>query len=172
MNKKGFTMVELLATLTILGIIMLIAVPNVMSILDKNEKRVYVDDAKKMQVLAEYKLRSDTTVERPKIGYAIAIRLQSLDMTELSEAPNGGTYLQDQSFVLIANESGTYHYYITLQERYDKGKKKKGINLTDIDTLNQENSINTIVVSNEKLKTYELAVRRNLGVGGTIQAIY
>ena len=46
MNKKGFTLVELLGVLIILSIIMLIAVPNVISILDKNKKNFFIADAK------------------------------------------------------------------------------------------------------------------------------
>ena len=57
-KNKGFTMVELLAAITILGIIMMIAVPNVLSIIDKNKKRTYVEDAKKIQSLAETYMES------------------------------------------------------------------------------------------------------------------
>ena len=37
-NSLGFTLIELIATITILGIIMLIAVPNVISVVTKNKK--------------------------------------------------------------------------------------------------------------------------------------
>ena len=58
MNQKGFTLMELLATIVILSIIMLIAVPNVINTLDKNKRSfTYVEDAKKMITLAEYKFR-------------------------------------------------------------------------------------------------------------------
>ena len=38
MNKNGFTLIELLATILILALIMLMAVPNVMSTIDKNKQ--------------------------------------------------------------------------------------------------------------------------------------
>jgi len=41
-NKKGFTLVEILGVLVFLGIIMIIAIPNVISILEKNRKTNYV----------------------------------------------------------------------------------------------------------------------------------
>ena len=37
-NEKGFTLVELLATVSILGIIMLIAVPNILGTVERNKK--------------------------------------------------------------------------------------------------------------------------------------
>ena len=46
-DKKGFTLVELLATVVILGIIMIVAVPNVMGILTRNRSNTYLEDAKK-----------------------------------------------------------------------------------------------------------------------------
>ncbi len=52
MNKKGFTLIELLATILILSLLMLVAVPNVMSTIDKNKQDTYVEDAKRMITLA------------------------------------------------------------------------------------------------------------------------
>ena len=46
MNKKGFTLVELLAVIAILAILVLIAVPNVLSMFNKAKKDVFLTDAK------------------------------------------------------------------------------------------------------------------------------
>ena len=63
MNKKGFTLIELLAVVIILGVIMTIAVPNVLSMLDRNKKDTFIENAKTMVTQAEYTLRSNTTGE-------------------------------------------------------------------------------------------------------------
>lgn len=46
MNTKGFTLVELLAVIVILAIILLIAVPNVMGIIEKAKKDAFCSTAK------------------------------------------------------------------------------------------------------------------------------
>lgn len=48
MNKKGFTLVELLAVIAILVILVLLAVPNVLSMFkfNKAKKDVFLPDAK------------------------------------------------------------------------------------------------------------------------------
>ena len=49
MNKKnGFTLVELLAMLTVLGILMVVTIPNISKILNNNRVNKYKMDAKKI----------------------------------------------------------------------------------------------------------------------------
>lgn len=53
MKNKGFTMIELLATIVILGVLMLVAVPSISNILSDNKKQTFLNDAKKFIALAE-----------------------------------------------------------------------------------------------------------------------
>ena len=43
MNKKGFTMIELLATITLLGIMLTLAVVSVSKYLDQTKNTIYKD---------------------------------------------------------------------------------------------------------------------------------
>lgn len=128
LNKKGFTLVELLAAMVILAAIMVIAVPNVMGILNNSRASTYVEDAKKLLSLAEYKFRSDnTSVARPdKGGHCIVMTLGYLDNSELENAPNNGEYDKEKSFVIIKNAGvaggkNEYVYYVQLVEKLEKG---------------------------------------------------
>ena len=40
MKNKGFTLIELLATMVILGLIIAVAIPNVLGIINKNNKSI------------------------------------------------------------------------------------------------------------------------------------
>ena len=146
MNKKGFTLIELLATIIILSIIMIIAVPNVMSVIDKNKQATYVADAKKMITLTEYKLRKNTSINYPSAtGKSIAIKLSALDLTDFNDAPEGGEYDSTNSYVLIVRKDDdttnqiTYDYYVTIIEKYGQNSDKtKGIYLASKEELENE----------------------------------
>lgn len=103
-NKKGFTLIELLAVIVILGVIMLIAVPNIISTLDKNKKDSFIEDAKQMIASAEYKIRVDKSIEYPGDNDVVIIKLSSLDSNHLDESPYGTFYSRDKSFVAITKE--------------------------------------------------------------------
>ena len=76
MNKKnGFTLIELLAVIVILGIIMLIAIPNIISTLDKNKKDTLLKDAQRMVSAAEYKMTNPSS-EEPNANKIIIIALK------------------------------------------------------------------------------------------------
>ena len=159
MKKNGFSLIELLATILILALLMLVAVPNVMSTIDKNKRDTYVEDAKRMITLAEYKVRSDTSIELPASGSCIVIRLGSLDLSDFNEGPEGGSYDLNSSYVVIGRSGSTYQYLASIVENYDGNKR--GIPLTTRDDLNKENSRNE-VLSGDELNITTPSVGSNL----------
>ena len=46
MNKKGFTLVELLAVIAILALLVIIALPNVLSMFNNAKKDLFLTEAK------------------------------------------------------------------------------------------------------------------------------
>lgn len=129
-NKMGFTLIELIATITILGIIMLVAVPNVIGVVNKNKNQTYVNDARKLVTLAKYKFDSDANVMRPSSTNCVVMKISGLDRSELQKGPEEGTYDENLSFVVIRYENGKYEYYAQLVENYNKnGTLYKGIAL-------------------------------------------
>ncbi len=138
MKKNGFTLIELLVTILILALIMIIAVPNVMSTIDKNKQDTYVEDAKRMITLAEYEVRNNTAIELPTSGNCIVILLGSLDLSDFNEGPEGGSYDLQKSYVVIARNGSSYDYYATIVENFDGDIR--GVPLTSRDDLNKENA--------------------------------
>lgn len=148
-NEKGFTLIELLAVIIILGVIMTIAVPNVLSMLDKNKKDTFIEHAKLMANQAEYAIRKDTTIEYPTKNNAIIMTLEYLNTEDISESPYNTMYSPSQSFVAIVNYSDDagvteYKYYVHLVACNDLEctnnsnediQDTRGINLINVDEL-------------------------------------
>lgn len=139
-NSKGFTLIELLVTMVILGIIMVVAVPNVMGILNNSRANTYVEDAKKFLSLAEYKFRGTSSITRPSKGNkCIIMSLKYLDNSEFENAPNNGSYDKNNSYVVITNTGigsgkNNYVYYVNLVENVD-GSSVRGIPVSSYSTL-------------------------------------
>lgn len=59
LNKKGFTLVELLAVIVVLAIIMIFAIPNVMNSVDDARKGMFKNYAQKVMNSAEQTYQTD-----------------------------------------------------------------------------------------------------------------
>ncbi len=144
MKSRGFTLIELLATLTILGIIMAIAVPNVMSILDKNKRTTYLEDAKKLVTQAEYKFRMSQSIDKPADGECVVFRMKSLDVSEIKKGPEGSLYDTENSFVAIRYNGSSYQYGVLIYE----ANKKRGVKLVNSEKLNEETAMMNYINEN------------------------
>lgn len=150
-NKMGFTLIELIATITILGIIMLVAVPNVIGVVNKNKSQTYVNDARKLVTLAKYKFDSDANVMRPSSTNCVVMKISGLDRSELQKGPEEGTYDENLSFVVIKYENSKYEYYAQLVENYNKnGTQYKGIALMKYSDLVKIEAKNTSIKSGQE----------------------
>lgn len=160
MNKRGFTLVELIATIVILGVIMTIAIPNVLSIIEKNKQDDFIETAKLLISEAEYKVRGDTSIELPKVdSHSIIITLNYLNSNNFNESPYEYPY-DLSSFVLITKEGSNYNYYVHLSATKinpaDTGQdytiidtKNRGINLASIEDLDSDNRFNLVKKGDE-----------------------
>ena len=156
-KRNGFTLVELLAVIVILGIIMVIAIPNVTGILFKNRAATYVEDAKKLATTAEYKLRgSNTGIVKPTNGKCVIMNLAYLDNSEFEKPPYGGTYLKDESFVVIKKNGAKneYEYYVQLLEEIKDGSSLRGIPFMRAADLYKDNSTNLVANVSRDVATF------------------
>ena len=100
MNKKGFTLIELIAVVVIMAIIALIATPNIVNMMDKGKKEDYVADAKEIITKATYmykqeKYRTDASIF---LG-GTTIKLADIKGIDDYTDPYGFTYDKEQSTV-------------------------------------------------------------------------
>lgn len=119
MNSKGYTLVELLATMVILGILMAVTIPNISGISTQNKITTYAEDAKKFKSTVEYMLRGDDTLKKPKVnGDCVLVNLKYVHGNDYDHPPYGGEYLMDKSIVVMTKEQNRYKYYVQLVEKF------------------------------------------------------
>lgn len=136
MNNKAFTLIELLGVIIIISIIMLIAIPNVVSVLDKNKKDSYIADAKKLVTQAQYEIRNGS-INKPATGEIVKITLSRLGTSDIKNDPNGDLYNLKDTYVVIVRKNGYLEYYVNLVAN-DKNGNNNGISLVNIDKLSED----------------------------------
>lgn len=134
-NKKGFTLVELLAVIVILGVLLMIAVPAVQNVIKKTKNNatqkqaeLFIDAAKKMAIIDE--ATSDMVI----------YKLSDLDSDVDKNRFTG--------MVVALKENGSYKYYIYLNDSVNK--KTIGNNNNDIFEFASEDKINEKVTDGVK----------------------
>ena len=143
MKKNGFTLVELIITISIFGLMMLVSVPNITSMVDKNKRKVYINDAKKLVKLARYKFYTTYKDVKPAAGTCLTYSISSLDMSNLETPPNGGTYNNGYSFVKVTYSGSTYVFKVQLVERYTTSTgavRYRGVPYTENSELDKSNA--------------------------------
>ena len=69
MNKKGFTLVELLAVIAILAILVIIALPNVMGMFNQAKQNSFTTEIKEIFKTAQQQWISDSMINTGDIAY-------------------------------------------------------------------------------------------------------
>lgn len=139
-NKKGFTLVELLAVIIILGVLLMIAVPAVQNVIKKTKNNatqkqaeLFIDAAKKMAIIDE--ATSDMVI----------YKLSDLDSDVDKNRFTG--------MVVALKENGSYKYYIYLNDSVNKktiGNNNNNNNNNDIFEFASEDNINENVTDGVK----------------------
>lgn len=98
-NNKGFTLVETIAVIIILGVVLSIAVPSITNVVKSTNKNRMISDAETFISEVKEYVESDTIGNTPSDN---KYKLGSIK-TKLSESPYGKTYNTTNSYVNITN---------------------------------------------------------------------
>ena len=148
-NQKGFTLVELLAVIVILGIIGAIAVPSIAGIIDNSKKDAHIANAQQMVSAARLAVAAnDVTFNSTTSGTpAVTTTTSTLTLTQLTDLgyletglkdPDGGNYTEADSKVVITKTgTGAWTYAVSLvgseREIGDATHQKSSTGLTRAD---------------------------------------
>lgn len=119
MNKKGFTLIELIAVVVIMSIIAVIATPNVINMMDTGNNKKYISDASNFISKAKYMYKQEkykknfntTNPGQATIKLSSVVGITTDDETD----PHGYSYDLENSAVTIYEQGGE-----TIKERKAK----------------------------------------------------
>lgn len=135
MDKKGFTLIELILVIGIIGVILAFAIPNVTTTLEKNKKDQMIADAKDMAEKAK------NCLLRKGFEACNSRTLDQLDTrNEIKDSPYGEKYDRTASKVVIDKKETEkkYEYRITLTD----GKMEiSGVELNELNGNDKYNKI-------------------------------
>jgi prepilin-type N-terminal cleavage/methylation domain-containing protein len=119
-RRRGFTLIELLAVIVILGVILVMAVPQVIYIINDNKKEALVDSARLMQKGAQSYFTMHLSKRPQQIDETAAVTLKQLvdeSFIEMVTDPfHGNSACDSEGSYVIVKFLGNrkYDYYITL----------------------------------------------------------
>ena len=122
MNNKGFTLVEILAVIIILGVLTLLAIPRVTEYTENSRISVYATSAKQFMDSVKQEVNNQSDGYRVKVGSCINVKISDIELDNGSNLKSPyGEYLDDYSYITVININGNYLYMLTLVDSLGYG---------------------------------------------------
>lgn len=170
MNSKGFTMVELLAVISIMGVLVLVATPMVSNIILNSRKTAYADIALSYIRSAKFKIVNkeiDKTFDSDTTYY---IDVRFLEESGVIAPSPFGDWVEAYVIYTITEEGIPSYYFLSLDEegwmikRVEESKIDKSAVIRDqrYESVDIENldSRGTIMFVDEEGEMYEIAEQK------------
>ena len=129
MNKKGFTLVELLAVIAILGVLMLIVLPNALSSYRNSKKSIFLSDIQSIYKTAVNQAKADNIGSRKAITYC---RKDGYECDGFEELDLSGSKSID--YIITVDGDFTVSYFVATDEVYQYSKASA---ITDVTEINE-----------------------------------
>lgn len=130
MNKKGFTLVEILAVIVLIGAVMLLIIPNITKNFKDAQKELFYDNLLKIYTEATNTYLVDNSSRRFCVGSDTTIKTLNIDNSEFYYDVEVDSYGSVKS-IRVANDD--YYFYLN-----KTGMKKSDLNKSAI----QSNGLN------------------------------
>lgn len=130
MNKKnGFTLIEVIAVIVIIGIVMLVAVHSVMEYIKGSDNEAYASNAMAYieTARAEYSMEEYGDLLDSDEIMIVPIKNITLEKSDGGESPYG-LYDYDKCYVVIVPERNGYQYYAVMSDANGIGINFKATN--------------------------------------------
>ena len=132
LNKKGFTLVELLAVIVVLAIIMVLTIPSVLSSLTTARQSAFLTYAKKMLNAAQERYQTESLIGTP--GTCFTVESLSDETTSQYHGVVNITIENGKPVAKIKMYDATYQLGITADTNI--GDLADGVTYSDIETIN------------------------------------
>ena len=154
MKKNGFTLIEILAVIIILGVIMIIAIPAVSKYILKSDKSVYASNvhAYMETVKSKYEMKEYGAFLKDDEIMVVPISHIVLEKGDSTDSPYG-KYDFDRSHILIVPERNGYEYYATVMDSARIGFINTPFNKLDEKFIEEDISVESYPL----LNSYNLA---------------
>ena len=165
-NNKGFTLVELLAVIVILGIIMAIAVPAVSSYINKSRKDAWISSANNFINAVRNKALAGKFSLPVELNEVTIVSLDMIDVDSGKfQSAYDADYVINKSYVIIVNgntrSNPIYQFYFAAQDtkgNYIPLTLEKDLSSKSV----KSNASNTAPVSIQSLSGTETGLSKDL----------